>query len=233
MRIGLISDAHGNPVALSSCLKKIDRLALDALYFLGDAVGYFPGEAEVIRQLRHREIPCQLGNHEAMLLGNLVLSVESERVYRISEARRRLTATDIETIRAWPDHRIVHADGRKLLFVHASPVDFLRDRVLPDADLSRFTALDCDAVFMGHTHRPFVRTAGRVLVVNVGSCGMPRDQGDLASFAVYDSGANTCEILRARFAPEEVVSYFAGMEIPGPVLQCMQRTCIEPVGRVV
>jgi putative phosphoesterase len=233
MKIGLISDAHGNPIALDACLRKIDELNLQEIYFLGDAVGYFPGEAEVIQQLRQRDVPCQLGNHEAMLLGSLPFSAERERVYRINDARARLSQRDWEAIRRWPDHRLVHFGHRKVLLVHASPFNFLCDRVFAESDFSRFSTLDCDAVFMGHTHRPFIRMAGRMLVVNVGSCGMPRDQGDLAGFAVYDTDSNACEILRVRFEPKEVVTHFRGIDIPGPVLQCMQRTCVDCFGRII
>lgn len=223
MKIGLISDAHGNSVVLGACLEKIDSLKLDATYFLGDAVGYFPGEVEVLQQLRQRSILCQKGNHEAMLLGELGFSGEKESVYRIADARARLTSSDLQTIREWPEHRVVHVGGRKLLLVHGSPFDFLCEYVFADSDLSRFSTLGYDAVFLGHTHRPFVRAVGAVSVVNVGSCGMPRDRGNLASFAVYDVESNACEIVRVSFQPEEVLSHFSDLGIPEPVRRCMER----------
>src|SRR5436190_256162 len=175
MRIGLISDSHCNSIALDACLERIDLLKLDTLYFLGDAVGYFPGEIDVIQQLQQRSILCQKGNHEAMLLGDLRFSSEKESVYRLADARERIASTVLQTIREWPEHRVVHVGGRKLLLAHGSPFDFLCEYILPDSDLSKFSTLDYDAVFLGHTHRPFIRTVGSVLVVNVGSCGMPRD----------------------------------------------------------
>ena len=233
MRIGFISDAHGNAIALDACLKKIDEFKLDAIYFLGDAVGYFPGEVEVIEQLRQRSILCQKGNHEAMLLGELAFSTEKDSIYGISEARKRLTPSDWLTIREWPDHRVVHVGGRKLLLAHASPFDFWREYVYPDSDLSKFSTLSYDAVFMGHTHRPFIRTLGPMLVANVGSCGMPRDRGNLAGFAVYDVDSNTCEILRVSFSAEQLLKHFSGIGIPEPVRRCMERESADYVGRIL
>ena len=48
MVIGLLSDAHGNPLGLRSCLAALRAAGAGQVYFLGDAVGYLPGEAEVI-----------------------------------------------------------------------------------------------------------------------------------------------------------------------------------------
>jgi len=211
----------------------MDSLDLDEIYFLGDAVGYFPGECEVIQQLQERSILCQKGNHEAMLLGELGFSSEKDKVYGIIRARQRLAPSELQIISEWPEHRVVHVGGRKLLLAHGSPFDFLCEYTFADSDLSRFSTLSYDAVFLGHTHRPFVRTVGPVLVVNVGSCGMPRDRGDWASFAVYDAEANTAEILRVSFKPEEVILRFAGMEIAEPVLRCMERESANCVGRLL
>ena len=48
MVIGLLSDAHGNPLGLRSCLAALRAAGAGQVYFLGEAVGYLPGEAEVI-----------------------------------------------------------------------------------------------------------------------------------------------------------------------------------------
>ena len=46
----------------------------------------------------------------------------------------------------------------------------------------------CDAVTMGDTHRPFIaHNREEMRIINVGSCGIPRDQGDLLAFATYDA----------------------------------------------
>src|SRR6185295_10779801 len=73
-----------------------------------------------------------------------------------------------------------------------------------DADLSGWDALPYDAVVMGHTHRPFARRIGRVLAANVGSVGLPRDAGGLASFAVLDTDTGACAHVRVPFDADEV-----------------------------
>lgn len=228
MKIGFLSDAHGNPLMLAACLRELRELGAAALYFLGDAVGYLPGESEVLRLLRSEGVECQKGNHEAMLLGELPLPPGRDESYRLGAARERLSAAEREYVETWPDHRIIEADGRRLLLVHGSPRDYLREYVYPDSDLSAFDGLDYDAVFMGHTHYPFVARRGRTLVVNAGSCGLPRDQGGLAAFALYDAEAGGCEIYRLQLDSDEIVGYFGAGRMAGDVYRCLFREPSAP-----
>src|SRR5438128_11252350 len=115
MKIGFLSDAHGNPVMLAACLQELRRLETSSIYFLGDAVGYFPGDAEVFRILRSEAVQCQKGNHDAMLLGELPLPANKDRVYGIAAARERISPVDRDYIMQWPAHRLLQVDGKKLL----------------------------------------------------------------------------------------------------------------------
>ena len=120
------------------------------------------------------------------------------------------------------------AEGARLLLVHGSPADPLRAYVYPDADLDPFRTLSCDALFMGHTHRPFASQAGRVTVVNVGSSGMPRDVGHLASCAVYDTGSRSAEILRVGFDAPALIAKW-GERIHPDAAACLRRSTTSPV----
>lgn len=227
-KIGFLSDAHGNSPMLAACLRKLRRLGAGDVYFLGDAVGYLPGEAEVLRILRSEGVRCQKGNHEAMLLGDLPLAPSKDEIYRLADARARLSAEDREYVEAWPDHRVLDAGGLRLLLVHASPRDYLQEYVYPNSDLSVFDDLDYDAVFMGHTHYPFVARLGGTLVANVGSCGLPRDQGDLPAFALFDADENRCEVYRLEFDSGSVVRYFGAGRMAKEVHKCLLRRPSAP-----
>ena len=232
MRIGFLSDAHGNPVMLAACLQKLRELEVSSIYFLGDAVGYLPGESKVLGMFRSEGVHCQKGNHEAMLLGELPLPRVKDETYRLGSARARLSAVDREYIRGWPDHRIVDLGEKKLLLVHGSPDDYLQGYVYPNSDLTSFDNSDHDAVFMGHTHYPFMSRRRNTLVVNVGSCGLPRDQGNLAAFAIFDVTTDTCNIYRLRLDAVEVVNYFGAEHMAQAVHDCFFReSSAPPVGQ--
>jgi predicted phosphodiesterase len=223
MKIGFLSDAHGNSLMLAACLRKLRDLGASSIYFLGDAVGYLPGEGEVLRLLRAEGVQCQKGNHEAMLLGELPLPSAKDESYRLGAARARLSAADREYIAGWPDHRILEVCGRRLLLVHGSPRNYLQEYVYPDGDLSALDGLGYDAVFMGHTHYPFVARRHGTLIVNAGSCGLPRDQGGLAAFALFDADTNDCEIYRLQLDSDEIVRHFGAGQMARDVYRCLFR----------
>jgi predicted phosphodiesterase len=119
--------------------------------------------------------------------------------------------------------RTLERDGRRILLVHGAPGDPLRGYVYPDADLAGWDALPYDAVLMGHTHRPFARRIGDVLVANAGSVGFPRDAGGVASFAIYDTGTGECEHVRVPFDAGEVMRR-AGRELHPLTVAALRRS---------
>jgi len=69
MRIGFISDIHGNYEALKSVLASLDEMGVDSIYCLGDVVGYYAQPNECCSALRERDIPCLMGNHDWYVAG--------------------------------------------------------------------------------------------------------------------------------------------------------------------
>ena len=52
MNLAFISDVHGNLAALEAALDDLRRRDVDAVYHLGDLVGYGPHPNEVIERIR-------------------------------------------------------------------------------------------------------------------------------------------------------------------------------------
>lgn len=228
MRLGLISDVHGNSVALRASLNVLAEVGIARLYFLGDVVGYLPGDGACLELLHEAEAHCQQGNHEAMLL-DVGTKPGSDSIYRLECARRRLGAASLEALGRWPLARTVEVDGRRLLLVHGTPDDPVHGRLYPDGVLEEAVRPGFDAVFMGQTHRPFVATFGDALVANVGSVGLPRDIGGLASIALYDTEAHRCSILRVPFDVDEVLGRWRD-QIHESTVACLQRDAPAYVG---
>jgi putative phosphoesterase len=233
MKIGIISDAHGNATALDRCIQLLKASSVDHIYFLGDAVGYLPGGEDVVNILKSTGVNCVKGNHEAMLLGDISLPQEKEMVYQIQFTRKEVSQANLQFIREWPDHRKVTLDGRRILLVHGSPMDYLEGYVYPKTELTIFKIQSCDVVFMGHTHYPFVRLFDGTLIVNVGSCGLPRDCGNLAAFSVYDTCSNQAEINRVEFDSKSLFHRSQSKFIAPEVQECLRRRCPSPYGQKV
>jgi predicted phosphodiesterase len=229
LRVALLADVHGNSIALERCIAILDALGADDTYFLGDCVGYLPGEQECLELLTAREITCQRGNHEQMLLFPTEESRRQDEVYGLEAVAGRMSAAAVQAIRSWPLKRELELGGRDVLLVHGSPDSPLDGYVYPDTDLSPYKDCAYDAVLMANTHRPFVRQVGDAVMANVGSVGLPRDVGRLSSMAVYDTQTNQVKILRPQLDVEAVLSRW-GREIHPATRACFSRTSSTFVG---
>lgn len=226
MQIAILSDIHGNALALSACLDAIRALDVERVFLLGDLVGYLPGECEALDLLSECGALCQQGNHETYLFSESPRATHGEPMIQLGAARARLGPARLAEIAAWPLRREVELDGGRALLVHGTPADPQEGYLYPDGDLSPCRDLPYDVVFMGHTHRPFVRDAGPVLCVNVGSVGLPRDRGGEATFALLDTVARKARIARVPFDVEQVIRLYNDA-LPEQMKAWMRQTSAE------
>ena len=116
-------------------------------------------------------------------------------IYKLSLVSKKLKAEEFCFIKSWPSHLIESTNDFSMLFVHGSPADFTNGYVYPDTELGQFD-VSSNFVFMGHTHYPFIRKNGNVCYVNVGSCGMPRDDGRFGSSVIFDPKTGDVRVVR-------------------------------------
>ncbi len=182
MRIGIVSDVHCNHHGL---LRALDIMGdCDQLICLGDSIYEYRFSNEVVQILRERGAHVILGNHEEGFLGP-------------HGARARAAEWIDGSLLGWlaeRPHRIeLEVGGRRLLLVHSTPWEPRGTYVFPhSSELERFAEAGADYVLYGHTHHQLVRRVGRVLVINPGSAGDPRDHanGRQLSCAVLDTASD-------------------------------------------
>lgn len=197
MLLGIISDVHANISSLEACLEKLHaKHNVDKIYFLGDATGYLLNVNEVLDKLQKESISCILGNHDAMLLGLLPLSDERDEVYQIKRARKLITTENRFFLSSLLPFAIENFDKTRVLMVHGSPYNPLLEYVYPDTSVVGYEKLGYNYIFMGHTHRPFIKEEKKCTIVNVGSCGLPRDIGNMGSYALFDTERREVSIQR-------------------------------------
>lgn len=204
MIVGMLSDAHGNVEGFAAGLSSLRRLGATRIFFLGDAVGYLPGSA-VVDAIDAAGVEAVAGNHEAMLLDEGCRADEA--VFGFGATRRALGADGLRRVAGWPHRRVLDTRVGPVLFVHDSPWPDHR-RIYPDTDLGGLPVLPWSIVCMGHTHRPFVRDLAGTTLVNVGSCGLPRDDGRLGAVATLDTVTGAVRIVRfdLRAATEQALA---------------------------
>jgi putative phosphoesterase len=224
MIIGILSDAHGNYLGLEKCLNFLKENT-EKIFFLGDAVGYFPFPNEIIDRLRSDNVQCVLGNHDAMLLGILPYDQSKEGIYKIEETKRYISEINLSFLEKTPLISEQVIDGKKILFIHGSPHDYLNGYVYPDSDISIFSKLDYDVFFMGHTHRSFIRKSYNKLFVNVGSCGFSRDNGNKITIALYNTTSGEASIKNFIIDKGSIINTFSSAIHPS-VIEVLNRNNI-------
>lgn len=188
MKIGIISDIHAMPKALGRVLD--DMPSVGRLLCAGDAISEYRFCAETVELLRQADVQCIQGNHEFVLLGG-------GNAHYLQKCRDTFASELIDFLARAPVSREYNDAGLTLFMVHGSPWRPFEEYILPRSpQLAQFAQLPYDFVVLGHTHVPMVQRAGRVTVINPGSCSQPRDGASRGSYAILDTETRAVEIRR-------------------------------------
>ena len=214
-RVAVISDIHGNLPALQAVLEELDSQKIEAIYCLGDIVGYGGNPNECVDLIRSREIPTVLGNHDQAALGRLDITnfntVAKQAILWTQEALN-------EENQAFLESTPMYMSLGDLLLVHASPrnpEEWNYVLTIGEARINfeHFTEPIC---CIGHSHQPFIiENDGENLtcpsesfieikpdckyLVNVGSVGQPRDQNPEPCFFVYNRNEKRVDLNRVTY----------------------------------
>jgi putative phosphoesterase len=166
VKLGLISDVHGDRDALERALGHLAGLGADRIICAGDLVGYGPDPDAVVGLLAGRGISCVRGNHDRWALSRDPGSPDEFGGSAPSPETR-------EFLKDLPPD-LVLADGQTVaVVVHGSPrgdMDFVLPRTHPPAVLCGYLrTLGANLLVVGHTHTPMWYRCERGLVVNPGS----------------------------------------------------------------
>jgi len=203
MKILIISDIHANLTALDAVLS--DAKDFDAVWCLGDVVGYGPDPNQCIERVK--ELPglvCILGNHDAAALDLIDTgNFNPEAGKAIRWTKESLTKSSENFLKGLPERLEID----NVTLTHGSPRHPVWEYLLDTSTaLINFDYFETDFCFVGHTHLPvfYHLLDGRNLVevdipkpntgrkmtprmiVNPGSVGQPRDRDPRAAYAIYD-----------------------------------------------
>jgi len=209
----ILSDIHGNLEALHAVLDDVAQFSVEAVYCLGDVVGYGPDPRACLDLVMGNCPVALMGNHDLAILHHpydFNPVAEASVFWTRAELEAPIPSQqDAERRWAFLDQLPCGHREEGLLFVHASPCDPVREYVLPRdvRDRRKMRRLFAEVercCFQGHTHMPGLFTeAGEFfrpedvggvcrlgackMLCNVGSVGQPRD-GDLRACYVLLDG---------------------------------------------
>ncbi|NHA05662.1 metallophosphoesterase family protein [Mucilaginibacter rubeus] len=171
MRIALFSDIHANLPAFEAFLTDLDSRKVDAVYCLGDMIGYNIWPNEIIAEIRRRGIATLAGNHDQKTKGYAyeLVSAENRQYLTMLPAHIKLEFQ-------------LNNDHLNIVLAHGSTRS-INEYVLEDTDetyvLAMMNEAEADILCVGHSHLPYHRiiddNGSFKHVINIGSVGKPKD----------------------------------------------------------
>jgi predicted phosphodiesterase len=224
--IAFFSDIHGNLPALKAAFA--DARARGALEIIcaGDIVGYGPFPSEVCGFLAENNIESITGNYDCKVLA--VLKQGKSAAAELPKKKREIvdwTADNISDnakyfLTGLPECLFQNLpSGKSLLVVHGTPASN-DDAIYPSITLRGLAAKSgetrVDVLVCGHTHIPFVKRVGGVLVINCGSVGQPVDGDPAPSYALLsvEKDALHARIVRFEYDVNETVTALKNTSLP-------------------
>jgi predicted phosphodiesterase len=236
-RVIVLSDVHGNAIALAAVRAAIRTEKPDLVAVAGDLALNGPDPSGTVDLLREME-----AEGAAIINGNTDVAVADfdytaamavspgmadgvPDVFRAAAewAHDELGDERIAWLRRLPSERRLHAeDGTMILVCHASPgsqTAGFGQQLDPNVVIERAGRTDARVIVCGHTHIPEVRDLGWKLIVNDGSAGYAFDGDPTASWARIDidGGEVTAEIRRTDYDALAVANAITARGLPGDV----------------
>src|SRR5919206_3593311 len=231
MRVAVVSDIHGNLHALRAVLDSVAADQVDAIWCLGDLVGYGPRPNECCSEVERAATLCLVGNHDLGVLGRIPLADFSDDAAAAARWSQSVLAEEprgyLERLQS-----LGSADGTELF--HASPRDPVWEYVLGDeAARSAFSLTSAPLLLVGHSHVAlvFVLDGGAVegalapagaeidlsdrrYLLNPGSVGQPRDGDPRAAYLVLDLEARRALFRRVPYPIERTQQEIRDQGLP-------------------
>ncbi len=235
MRVLVISDVHANLAALEAVLEDSEPFRVDAVWCLGDCVGYGPDPDRCVNRIRGLRAVTVVGNHDWAVIGRMDIEDFNPEARRaVVWTRSHMTAANLEWLSRLPSQPQVQGD---FTLTHGSPRDPIWEYVLyPSAARANLEFFSTPFCLVGHTHVPalfiwqdvdasaraMVPQAGEEIslrsfwrvIMNPGSVGQPRDNDPRAAYAILDTEEWTWLVRRVAYPIEVTQAHMRAAGLP-------------------
>lgn len=227
-RLAILSDIHGNSIALEAVLSDLAQFKINQTVVAGDLVNWGPFSAQVMERVAREGWPVIRGNNEFYLLDYNTprAPVEWSDVTRyplLPWLNRQLNGRWHNVIAGWPDTLgLRFPDAPPLRIVHGSPRDN-KESIFPSTPESEIDAIFANVeettIVAAHTHIIMDQHVAGRHIVNPGSVGVPLDGLFTASYMLLDGNADGWRATLRR-VPFDYAPLFAEFERQRFVDEC-------------
>ncbi|MCP4660558.1 MAG: metallophosphoesterase family protein [bacterium] len=234
MRAALIGDVHANLPALEAVLADARRRGAEAVWNVGDGVGYNAFPDEVVRLLGAVGAVSIAGNYDLKVLKVPRKAAQWRRKKRPEKwlafkwAYEHLSEESRAYLAALPREVRLTVEGRRVLLTHGSPGS-IDEPLSPESPVERLGELArlarADVVACGHSHQPFAHQVDGVWFINPGSVGRMDDGDPRASYAILDIRRDLLEphLLRIAYDVERAAAAIRRHRLPRAFAEMIRR----------
>ena len=235
MRVLVVSDIHANLAALDAVLADAKPCDYEAVWCLGDTIGYGPEPDECVSRMRLLKPRAVVGNHDWAVLERMDTDdFNREARQAVLWTRGRLSPESLAWLSDLPSDPIIEGD---FTLTHGSPRDPVWEYILyPAIAYANFAHFTTPFCLVGHTHLQTIFTMGaddhtvnmmrfkagqpaslqrdRRTILNPGSVGQPRDNDPRAAYAILDTTKATWIPRRVLYPIEVTQAHMRAAGLP-------------------
>ncbi len=219
MRIGVISDVHGNLEAFKACIKHLKNCGAACFIQCGDLIGYGPEAEACVGYARQLPLLASvMGNHDAVLAYPAIRNLFNfDANAALDESLPHLSKDNAHYLVSLP----AVARGENFTVLHGTPLDPVKEYFHNSDQFQDYYEMwQGQILFVGHTHLPFYMEGSATscdmdvskqdefvlplqdkyrYVINPGAVGKPRDHNPHASCGLWDTCSKTFTFYRVRY----------------------------------
>lgn len=206
MRIGLISDVHGNILALEKILDKFEKLGVEKILCAGDLIGIGPRSEEVVQCIKSKgNIVCVRGNHEGYLLDGIPKVIHGRPMNEIETAHHKwihsgLSEDSKNFLATLPKMQNIEIAGKRIYMVHYPTSKFgIYKKFIKSPSIEEseefFGDVDADIYVYGHTHIFSENKSNEKIYLNLEALGCPQ-KTEMAMAGMLDITGGNVEYSR-------------------------------------
>ncbi len=216
MKIAVLSDIHGNGIALNRVISDMKKQNINKAIILGDVVMKGPMPRKVMEELKELNILAWIKGNTDEWFKEVTedfkpkTNNEKELYEYYKYAETKLTEEDKEFISNLPVISSLIINDLKILCVHGTPQSIVEaiDGSVPIEEIKEIIKdVKEDIILCGHSHCSFIGEVEGKKIFNVGSIGIPFDKDNRASYGILDFSNEAVKLInrRVNYSIDEVI----------------------------
>ena len=230
MKIGIISDIHGNIKALDAVLNELEKENIDKIICLGDMIGGAPMSEQVVQKIMGLgdNIILVRGNRENYIIEGMPKIVHDEKIEISQEQferhefiKKELSDLSKDFINKIPKEKMYEVEGHKIYLSHYPMKEdgsFRKHIKQANAEENEkmFSGINADIYLYGHTHVEIYNTKDNKIYINPGALGCP-GKTNSAPYGILTISKDDIKYkqLYAKYNVKEVTNYIEKVKFPG------------------